>query len=277
MQTLRSITSSPPTLAKSDFDASTTTSLQAGRAGAVARAGWAGAAGVALLAVGALAARAGSRRGAWASAAVGAGLLLTRWQLARWFTWQPPYVLEQRIGRLEVRRYREQTWAETSVRQANWSDTLDEGFRRLARFIFGDNARSERLEMTAPVLVTLPGMEGQPRYARANPYVERLETLTGIGTRTVAFILGQRIPLKELPAPIDPRVQLRTVPERLYAVLRFRGRYSGDLPADKRNELLFLARCAGLRTTGDVVFAGYDGPSTLPLLRRSEVLVSIAE
>ena len=61
------------------------------------------------------------------------------------------------------------------------------------------------------------------------------------------------------------------------AVLAFRGGYGGDLPAQKRNELLFLLKCAGLRAASEVWFAAYDGPSTLPLLRRNEVMVELAD
>ena len=51
----------------------------------------------------------------------------------------------------------------------------------------------------------------------------------------------------------------------------------GLITAQKRNELLFLLKCAGLRAASEVWFAAYDGPSTLPLLRRNEVMVELAD
>jgi hypothetical protein len=60
------------------------------------------------------------------------------------------------------------------------------------------------------------------------------------------------------------------------AALRFSGRYSGDLPAKKGAELLARVREAGLHALGEVTFAGYDAPSTVPWLRRNEVLVDLA-
>jgi hypothetical protein len=67
------------------------------------------------------------------------------------------------------------------------------------------------------------------------------------------------------------------VPARRVAALGFSGRYGGDIPAHKRNELMFLTRLAGLSPRSEVWFAGYDGPSTLPLLRRNEVLVELED
>src|SRR5690606_30953219 len=65
-----------------------------------------------------------------------------RWQLARWFTPQPSYEVEQRIGELEIRIYEAQWVAETTLSDASWDDALREGFRRLARYISGDNRPS---------------------------------------------------------------------------------------------------------------------------------------
>ena len=83
--------------------------------------------------------------------------------------------------------------------------------------------------------------------------------------------------LDELPVPNDERVHLHGVPARRAAVLGFRGRYDGDLPAQKRNELLFLLKCAGLKAASEVWFAGYDAPWTLPVLRRNEVMVELED
>jgi hypothetical protein len=91
----------------------------------------------------------------------------------------------------------------------------------------------------------------------------------------MAFVMPSNLPVDALPLPNDHRVLLRGVPRRRMAVLRFSGTYAGDLPAEKRNELLFLLKSAGLKPTSEVWFAGYDGPTTLPFLRHNEVLVEI--
>ncbi len=186
------------------------------------------------------------------------GLGFARWQLARWFTEQSAYEVELRDGELEVRRYAPAARAETVVEGLAWREALNEGFSRIAGYIFGQDqyGESERIAMTAPVTATVGN---GPR-----------------ATRTVTFTLPRNRLLSSLPTPKDTRVRLRYVPARRVAVLTFRGRYGGDLPAKKRDELLARVRLAGLHALGEVVFAGYDAPSTLPWLRRNEVQVDLA-
>ena len=182
---------------------------------------------------------------------------LARWQLARFFTEQVRFETERQIGALEVRRYGLTVRAETRVEDATWAEALNEGFRRIAGYIFGANRGRARIQMTAPVIASV----GE---------ADRTD-------RNVAFIMPGNRALSQLPIPIDPRVHLYEVPGQRVAALPFRGSYGGDLPLIKRAELLRLVHAAGLTTFGDVLFAGYDAPSTLPLLRRNEVLVRIMD
>jgi hypothetical protein len=221
--------------------------------------------------------QAGARRFGVTALGASLGLALARWQWGRAFNWQPPYRVELEHGRLEIRRYGREAHAETTVEAASWNDTLEHGFNILAGYISGGNAAGVKLPMTSPVLTTVN--EPASRRSRSKgwkaPTVCAVDALTGRASRTMAFVMPGQLTLDELPAPTDERVQLRVVPPRRVAALTFHGRYGGELPAQKRNELLFLAKCAGLSITSEVVFAGYDAPFTLPLLRRNEVLVEI--
>lgn len=219
-----------------------------------------------------------ARRSSWAGLGLAVGALVARWQFGRTFNWQPRYVVDFELGRLEVRRYAPQLRAQTTIANTPWRETLSEGFRRLASYIFGANERERRIPMTSPVLVSMPARSPLRRNgASSRPAVAELAQLDGPATREMAFVMpGDWLP-EELPAPKDERIRLHSVPTRRVAALAFKGRYGGDLPAQKRNELLFLLKCAGLEPTSEVWFAGYDGPSTLPFLRRNEVLVEVAE
>lgn len=207
------------------------------------------------------------------------GAALARWQLGRLFTWQPRYRLEFEHGRLQIRLYEHQIRAETTVDPAPWAAALNEGFLRLAGYVFGDNRAQQIISMTTPVLSTV-SLGRDPRGVAGSwrpPRVSDVHELTGNTARNVAFVLPDDRTLDELPVPNDSRIHLHGVPPRRVAVLGFRGSYAGDLPAQKRNELLFLLKCAGLRAASEVWFAAYDGPSTLPLLRRNEVMVELAD
>jgi hypothetical protein len=188
------------------------------------------------------------------------GLGLARWQLQRLVTESGSYTLQATLGDIELRRYPKQIWAETVVERATWPEALHEGFRRLAGYLFGANAAAERLTMTAPVLSTLGNAE--PNQLTAH---------------TIAFVMPGDRELASFPPPEDPQVRLRAVPARFVAVLPFRGNYEGDLPSQKREELRVRLADAGFLTRGSASFAGYDPPSTLPPLRRNELMIELAD
>ncbi len=235
----------------------------------------------------------GAAAGAWLlsrgaerrSAGLGAlgaslGFALVRWQLQRLVTESVPYQVQATLGDIEFRRYPPQVWAETLVEQATWNGALEEGFRRLAGYIFGDNSATAHLSMTAPVLSSVspaaPPREGEP-IAMTSPVLATLGDDGQASDRTVTFVMPADRALGDLPAPRDSRVRLRPVPPRLVAALAFSGNYKSSLPQRKQDELLRRLREAGITSRGQVTFAGYDPPTTLPALRRNEVLVEIAE
>ncbi|HEU0033656.1 MAG TPA: heme-binding protein [Kofleriaceae bacterium] len=200
----------------------------------------------------------GSRRTGLIVGGVSAVVLAAlRWQLQRWFTQQPAYEVEGRIGALEIRRYAPRVEARTLLGNQSFEQDLDEGFRRLARYIFGGNASatatSEQLEMTTPVLMTA------------------IET-----PRTNAFVMPVGRTLASLPRPHDPKIELVEVPAQRIAVLRFRGRYDNDVVREQVDRASHLVEDAGLVARGEPMFAGFDPPSTLPFLRRTEIWIELA-
>ena len=206
----------------------------------------------------------------FAGGVIGAGLLV-RWQLARLFAEEPDYVVEERIGPLEVRRYRERVIAQTQIDDQDWDRALNEGFRRLAGYIFGGNQskRRERIAMAPPVNVAAGGQ----RIAMTSP-VNAASSQNGW---TIAFTMPSNRTLDSLPAPNDSRVTLKTTGSERVAALRFRGRYDAGNVMAAFDRLRELVRQAGLETAGEPQFAGYDPPTTIPLLRRNEVWIALED
>ncbi len=91
----------------------------------------------------------------------------------------------------------------------------------------------------------------------------------------VTFAMPQARSLDSLPSPQDPRVHLLQAPERRVAVLRYHGTYRRRRTEERQAALLARVRAAGLEPAGDPEFAGYDAPSTIPLLRRVEAWLPI--
>lgn len=175
-----------------------------------------------------------------------------RWQLQRLFTDEPEYTVESRIGKLEIRKIRARVEARTQIDNADWDTARERGFDILASYIFGGNTEHEQLGMLAPVTM-------------ARSY----------GGQEMGFAMPIGRTVMSLPRPDEGNVVLREVPERRVAVLTFRGNYKGSNIEAKERELRTLAAKAGLTAFGPVTFAGFDPPSTLPFLKRTELWLEI--
>ncbi|HKO90175.1 MAG TPA: heme-binding protein [Polyangiaceae bacterium] len=210
----------------------------------------------------------------WWSGAILAGAALARWQLARLFTEQPTYALERQIGPLEIRRYAPHCVAETRVSASSWDVALREGFQRLAGYIFGGNRRAERTSAPPGEAAREPATEKIDMTSPVQMRPERPENLAR--SYLVSFSMPAGRTPASLPQPNDIRVSVTTQPARRVAVLRYRGRYNGTTVAKKVAELLDYVRKAGLQQRGEPEFAGYDPPSTLPVLRRNEIWLDLA-
>ena len=204
--------------------------------------------------VGAAAARLfGTRRaGLVAGGLTAAGLGGLRWQLQRLFNHEPDHEVERRIGPLEIRHLAARVEARITLDIEDFERGLELGFERLFGYLSGGNRTGETIEMTSPVTA-----------------IHRLGF-------TVSFVMPPGRTRPSLPLPDDDGVLLCEAPSQRIAVLRFRGRYNSDNVGEHESELLRLVAEAGLEPVGPIVFAGYDPPSTLPLLRRNELWVELA-
>lgn len=195
-----------------------------------------------------------SRRATWIAGAASAIAAATlRAQLQRWFTDEPVYIVEGRIGDLELRRYAPRVEAHTRVAAPDFEAALEDGYERLASYIAGANDASERLARTTPVMI-------KPRAT----------------THTIAFVMPPERAVSTLPGPRDERITLVQNIERRVAVLRYHGRYTNEMFQKQTRRLHELVAAADLDTRGEPMFAGFDPPTTLPWLRRSELWIELA-
>ena len=202
----------------------------------------------------------------------GGAALLAAVGAAAWFVTQgrrveePAYTVEARDGDFEVRRYAPRVVAETEVTGTR-DIASNEGFRRIAAYIFGGNHRRERVAMTAPVSQRSAG----ETIAMTAPVSQRSD-----GERwTVAFTMPSAHTLRTLPTPDDARVALRLVPEQRVAVLRFAYRTDDTAVRARTDALLRWAAARGQRTHGDAELNRYDPPWTPPFMRRNEVWLAL--
>jgi hypothetical protein len=179
---------------------------------------------------------------------------------------EPPHEVTRRDGPIEVREYRPQVLAETVVR-ADHDEAGSQAFRRLAGYIFGGNRAGRQIAMTAPVLQK----EASKSIDMTAPVLQR-ETAEGWW---MAFILPVEISLDSAPEPNDPLVELREVPGRTIATLRYGGLNSPEKMERYAADLGRWLDEQGFRPLGPPTMASYDPPWTLWFLRRNEVQIEI--
>ena len=181
-------------------------------------------------------------------------------------TEEPSFTVERRIGDVEIRRYGSRIAAETTI-DANEEAARNEGFRRLARYIFGGNQGRTKIAMTAPVAQ----QQGEKIAMTAPVAAQR----SGSGQWVIRFFMPSKHSLETLPTPNDERVRLVTVPGERVAVLRFSGVASPQAVATRTAELLKTLQDNQIERSGDPMTWFYDPPWTIPFRRRNEVAVSL--
>lgn len=178
---------------------------------------------------------------------------------------EPAYeVLETREG-YEIRKYAPYIVAEAPVGD-DYRDGLNEGFRYVAGYIFGDNTTQESIKMTAPVI----DAETSEKISMTVPVIDTSST-----TRMVAFVLPSKYTIETLPQPNNQKVTLREVPAQTIAARRFTWYATEGRVQAQKDRLLSSLEQDGIAAVGDMQAAYYNPPLSMPLLLRNEVLVSI--
>jgi hypothetical protein len=165
---------------------------------------------------------------------------------------QAKYEVIREIGKVEIRRY-------PLLVIARVDGYGDGGFNLLFSFITGNNKQKSNVAMTAPVV--------SEEIAMTAPVLAE--------TDSIAFVMPEGFTLESTPKPLDNRVKIVEVPERVVAALRFSGRWSNSLFKKKSKELLEELKKANISTVGNFFSMRYNGPFTPWFMRRNEVAVPI--
>ncbi len=183
-------------------------------------------------------------------------------------TEEPRYTVLAAPNSLEIRQYGPRIAAETAIAGDDQSAALNEGFRRLAGYIFGANRAKTKIEMTVPVAqqksetIAMTAPVGQARDAD--------------GKWVVRFFMPAEWTMETLPVPENPAVALVRVPGETMAVLRFTGLRGESTIASRKTELLQRLEPTAWKPVGEPIAWFYDPPWTIPFLRRNEVAVPVA-
>lgn len=167
---------------------------------------------------------------------------------------------------IQIRLYEKSLIAQTTTR-GDYKGSGNEGFKRLAGYIFGDNQSSQKIEMTTPVIEE----QTSEKIAMTVPvYQEQSDNLW-----TMTFVLPSKYTIDTIPKPIDSNVEIKQLAEKKVATIRYSGFINAEKLEQKTTELQQWLNINGYVSISEPYSAAYDPPWTVPFLRRNEVHIEI--
>jgi hypothetical protein len=193
-------------------------------------------------------------------------LCLVTIHLTSMATEEPSYRVVQQLDGAEVRQYAPYVVAQVLV-SGPAEQAGNQAFPILAGYIFGKNKGATKFAMTAPVT-----QAAVPVKLEMTAPVTQAEAPGGY---LVQFVLPKDITLATAPEPVDPRVQLRDVPGRRIAVIRYSGFWSQANFDEHLGMLEAALRASQLAWTGEPTLSRYDAPFTPWFMRRNEIWLTL--
>ena len=146
----------------------------------------------------------------------------------------------------EIRKYSDRL----AVQALNTNQ--NNSFRKLFNYISGDNETNEKIKMTIPVTQ----MEKK-------------------GNMTMQFYLPSKFNKDNIPNPLRPDVAIINIEGGYYAVVRYSGRASDKNFINHQEVWENELKKDNMSIVGPAIKATYNGPFTLPMLRRNEAMFEV--
>lgn len=170
--------------------------------------------------------------------------------------------------KIEIRNYEAMVLVSADMS----ADGRNSAFRKLFRYISGENQVAQQISMTAPVFMNEPDHVPQgTEIAMTAPVLMN----NADGKPMMSFVMPKDFTLENTPKPNDPSLQVTEVKNYKVATIQFSGILSRSNVAEHTQILQDWLKAQGYVTIGSPIEAGYNGPMTLPMLRRNEILIAI--
>ncbi|MDI9314245.1 MAG: heme-binding protein [Hydrotalea sp.] len=189
---------------------------------------------------------------------------------------EPDFTVLRSEKNIQLRQYAPYIVAEVTV-SGDRRAAASAGFRLIADYIFGGNKAkntagsekvAQKIAMTAPVIQ-------QPTSQKIAMTAPVIQQLNDADKWTVQFVMPKEYTMATLPTPNNAAVELKPVPAKKWAVIKFSGSWSDSNLAKKLDVLMQYVNENKLQTVGAPRTAFYNAPWTLPPLRRNEVMVEV--
>ena len=171
---------------------------------------------------------------------------------------EPEFVIIKSFSEYEIRKYKDRLAV-----QVEYSNN-DRGFQYLFNYISGANINAEKIDMTTPVTQSL-------KIDMTIPVTQSLKD----DKMVMQFFLPSKFTINTAPKPTNERVSLVIIEGGYYAVIRYSGRSTDKNYYKKFEELKKYLKKDKIEIIENGIKATFNGPFTLPPLRRNEAMVKI--
>ena len=171
---------------------------------------------------------------------------------------EPAYKIIKSYEGYEIRKYDDRLAVEVEFRSE------DSGFNYLFNYISGENTTSEKISMTVPVTQSA-------KIDMTAPVTQSNKD----GKMLMQFFLPSKFTIDTAPTPTNKRVKLVIIEAGYYAVLKYSGRNSDKNYLNRLSELKNYLEKDKIIMLDNGTKATFDGPFTLPILRRNEAMIKI--
>ena len=171
---------------------------------------------------------------------------------------EPNYKIIKSSENYEIRKYSDRLAVEVEF------SSESSGFRYLFNYISGENTTTEKVSMTVPVTQSA-------KIDMTAPVTQSNKD----GRMLMQFYLPSKFSIENAPIPTNNRVKLVTIEGGYYAIKRYSGRTSDTNYKKHLEKLKENLISDNIETLDDGIKAIFNGPFTLPIMRRNEVMMKI--
>jgi effector-binding domain-containing protein len=177
----------------------------------------------------------------------------------------PHYQVKISAPPIEIREYPGLLVAETEV-AGEREFAINQGFRIIADFIFGNNVAKQNIAMTAPVI-----QQSNEKIAMTAPVLQQGDKEQW----KVKFVMPSQYTKQTLPVPVNKNIQIIEQPVATFIAITFSG-FSTKTNLEKNLKRLqkYIVEHQ-IQVKGSPIYAFYNPPWTLPFMRRSEIWIEI--
>jgi hypothetical protein len=181
----------------------------------------------------------------------------------------PKFSIVQKDGKFEIREYQEYINASVEI-ESDFKNAINQGFRILADYIFGNNRAKTSISMTAPVT----------EQAVKSKKIEMTAPVTAakLGESKkflISFTMPSQYTLETLPDPMNQVISIRKIAQHKAAVLKFSGHLNERTAVKKTQELVEWLKKNNLQAKDDFLVAQYNPPWILGPFRKNEIITTL--